>query len=59
MSIIHGYEHYLTFKQICLIGQCASGLGYGPPHGMGRHVVAVEPYDLMMVRKVRESKLLS
>jgi hypothetical protein len=24
----------------------------GPPHGMGRHVIAVAPEDLTMVRKV-------
>lgn len=24
----------------------------GPPHGMGRHVIAVAPEDLIMVRKV-------
>ena len=39
-------------NQVCLIGECASGLGYGPPHGMGRHVIAVETHDLVMVRKV-------
>lgn len=41
----------IVFATICLIGQCASGLGYGPPHGMGRHVIAVAPHDLMMVRQ--------
>ncbi|KAF2640929.1 hypothetical protein P280DRAFT_399564 [Massarina eburnea CBS 473.64] len=41
----------IVFATLCLIGECASGLGYGPPHGMGRHVIAVDPHDLMMVRK--------
>jgi hypothetical protein len=27
----------------------------GPPHGMGRHVIAVAPHDLTMVRKVRDT----
>jgi hypothetical protein len=29
----------------------ASLTAAGPPHGMGRHVIAVSPYDQMMVRK--------
>ncbi|KAF2471424.1 uncharacterized protein BDR25DRAFT_286022 [Lindgomyces ingoldianus] len=44
-------DYLIVFATICLIGQCASGLGYGPPHGMGRHVIAVAPYDLTQVRK--------
>jgi hypothetical protein len=52
--------------QICLIGECAAGLGFGttligvtnrkliilgPPHGMGKHVIVVSPHDQSMVRK--------
>ncbi|KAF2826272.1 hypothetical protein CC86DRAFT_27460 [Ophiobolus disseminans] len=44
-------DYLIVFATICLIGQCASGLGYGPPHGMGRHVIVVSGYDQMMVRK--------
>lgn len=62
-------DYLILFATLCLIGQCASGLGFGmlytgllllqrimltvigPPHGMGRHVIAVSPYDQMMVRK--------
>jgi hypothetical protein len=44
-------DYLILFATICLIGQCASGLGYGPPHGMGRHVIVVSAYDQMMVRK--------
>lgn len=44
-------DYLIVFATICLIGECASGLGYGPPHGMGRHVIAVAPHDLTMVRK--------
>ncbi|KAF2271924.1 uncharacterized protein EI97DRAFT_240135 [Westerdykella ornata] len=43
-------DYLIVFATICLIGECASGLGYGPPHGMGRHVIAVDPEDLKMVR---------
>ncbi|KAF3034920.1 hypothetical protein E8E12_006229 [Didymella heteroderae] len=48
---IHLDDYLITIATICLIGQCASGLGYGPPHGMGRHVIYVSEYDRMMVRK--------
>ncbi|KAF1961435.1 hypothetical protein CC80DRAFT_589798 [Byssothecium circinans] len=41
----------IVLATICVIGICASGLGFGPPHGMGRHVSVVSPYDQMMVRK--------
>ncbi|KAF2710839.1 hypothetical protein K504DRAFT_500782 [Pleomassaria siparia CBS 279.74] len=44
-------DYLIIFATICLIGECASGLGYGPPYGMGRHVIAVAPHDLTMVRK--------
>ncbi|KAF2503017.1 hypothetical protein BU16DRAFT_26522 [Lophium mytilinum] len=44
-------DYLITFATICLVGECASGLGYGPPHGMGRHVTAVSAYDLMTFRK--------
>ncbi|KAF2016402.1 hypothetical protein BU24DRAFT_200936 [Aaosphaeria arxii CBS 175.79] len=44
-------DYLIVFATICLIGQCASGLGFGPPHGMGRHVIAVSPGDQAMVRK--------
>ncbi|ORY18051.1 hypothetical protein BCR34DRAFT_596619 [Clohesyomyces aquaticus] len=44
-------DYLIVFATLCLVGQCATGLGYGPPHGMGRHVVAVEPHDLVQVRK--------
>ncbi|KAF2633312.1 hypothetical protein BU25DRAFT_426887 [Macroventuria anomochaeta] len=47
---IHLDDYLITVATICLIGQCASGLGYGPPHGMGRHVIYVSEYDKMMVR---------
>ncbi|KAH6642508.1 hypothetical protein C7974DRAFT_385558 [Boeremia exigua] len=48
---IHLDDYLITIATICLIGQCASGLGYGPPHGMGRHVIYVSEHDQMMVRK--------
>ncbi|KAF1979272.1 hypothetical protein BU23DRAFT_523914 [Bimuria novae-zelandiae CBS 107.79] len=41
----------IVIATICLVGECASGLGYGPPHGMGRHVIVVSPHDQAMVRK--------
>ncbi|KAF2744504.1 hypothetical protein M011DRAFT_378270, partial [Sporormia fimetaria CBS 119925] len=45
-------DYLIVFATICLVGECASGLGYGsPPHGMGRHVIAVAEEDLIMVRK--------
>ncbi|KAF2031631.1 hypothetical protein EK21DRAFT_99576 [Setomelanomma holmii] len=44
-------DYLILLATFCLIGQCASGLGYGPPHGMGRHVIVVSAYDQMMVRK--------
>ncbi|CAO2648599.1 Nn.00g078660.m01.CDS01 [Neocucurbitaria sp. VM-36] len=46
-------DYLILIATICLIGQCASGLGFalGPPHGMGRHVIVVSDYDQMMVRK--------
>ncbi|KAF1918110.1 hypothetical protein BDU57DRAFT_187414 [Ampelomyces quisqualis] len=44
-------DYLILFATFCLIGQCSSGLGYGPPHGMGRHVIVVSAYDQMMVRK--------
>ncbi|KAF2268887.1 hypothetical protein CC78DRAFT_330672 [Lojkania enalia] len=44
-------DYIIVFATICLIGECASGLGYGPPHGMGRHVIVVSDYDLMMFRQ--------
>jgi len=44
-------DYLILFATICVIGQCASGLGFGPPHGMGRHVIVVSSYDQMMVRK--------
>lgn len=44
-------DYLILTATLCLIGQCASGLGYGPPHGMGRHVIVVSDYDQMMVRK--------
>ncbi|XPS67844.1 hypothetical protein M3J09_000138 [Ascochyta lentis] len=48
---IHLDDYLITIATVCLIGQCASGLGYGPPHGMGRHVIYVSEYDKIMVRK--------
>jgi len=48
---IHLDDYLIVIATICLIGQCASGLGFGPPHGMGRHVIYVSEYDRMMVRK--------
>ncbi|PVH98711.1 hypothetical protein DM02DRAFT_503167, partial [Periconia macrospinosa] len=44
-------DWFIIAAAVCLVGQCASGLGFGPPHGMGRHVTAVSPHDRMMVRK--------
>ncbi|KAI8943493.1 hypothetical protein NX059_001495 [Plenodomus lindquistii] len=44
-------DHLILLATVCVIGQCAVGLGYGPPHGIGRHVNVVSPYDQMMVRK--------
>ncbi|KAH7392801.1 hypothetical protein BKA66DRAFT_456896 [Pyrenochaeta sp. MPI-SDFR-AT-0127] len=44
-------DYLILCATICLVGQCASGLGFGPPHGMGRHVIVVSEYDQMMVRK--------
>ncbi|KAH7073905.1 hypothetical protein BKA63DRAFT_43098 [Paraphoma chrysanthemicola] len=44
-------DYLIMLATFCLLGQCASGLGYGPPHGMGRHVIVVSAYDQMMVRK--------
>lgn len=44
-------DYLILFATLCLIGECSSGLGYGPPHGMGRHVIVVSAYDQMMVRK--------
>ncbi|KAL5386659.1 hypothetical protein DPSP01_004023 [Paraphaeosphaeria sporulosa] len=41
----------IVVATICLVGECAAGLGYGPPHGMGRHVIVVSPHDQSMVRK--------
>ncbi|KAF2730549.1 hypothetical protein EJ04DRAFT_39471 [Polyplosphaeria fusca] len=43
-------DYLISFATICLVGQCASGLGFGPPHGMGRHVIFVSPHDLMIFR---------
>ncbi|KZM28822.1 uncharacterized protein EKO05_0008569 [Ascochyta rabiei] len=48
---IHLDDYFIIIATICLIGQCASGLGFGPPHGMGRHVVYVSEFDKTMVRK--------
>ncbi|KAF2006254.1 hypothetical protein P154DRAFT_255849 [Amniculicola lignicola CBS 123094] len=44
-------DYLIVFATICLVGECASGLGYGPPHGMGRHVIVPSADDLTMVRK--------
>ncbi|KAF1844631.1 uncharacterized protein K460DRAFT_95336 [Cucurbitaria berberidis CBS 394.84] len=44
-------DYLILLATTCLIGQCASGLGFGPPHGMGKHVNVVSAYDQMMVRK--------
>ncbi|KAH5377370.1 hypothetical protein HBI81_036470 [Parastagonospora nodorum] len=44
-------DYLILLATFCLIGECSSGLGYGPPHGMGRHVIVVSDYDQMMVRK--------
>lgn len=44
-------DYLIVFATLCIIGQCASGIGYGAGHGMGRHVNVVSPYDQMMVRK--------
>ncbi|OCK76235.1 hypothetical protein K432DRAFT_306780, partial [Lepidopterella palustris CBS 459.81] len=44
-------DYLIVFATICLVGECASGLGYGPPHGMGRHVTAVSAEDLKIFRK--------
>ena len=44
-------DYLILLATLCLIGECASGLGFGPPHGMGRHVIVVSAYDQMMVRK--------
>jgi hypothetical protein len=44
-------DYLIVLATICLIGECASGLGYGPPHGMGRHINAVSKEDQTMVRK--------
>lgn len=44
-------DYLIVFATLCLIGQCASGIGYGAGHGMGRHVNTVSAHDQMMVRK--------
>ncbi|KAF2128865.1 hypothetical protein P153DRAFT_376229 [Dothidotthia symphoricarpi CBS 119687] len=44
-------DYLILLATICVVGQCATGLILGPPHGMGRHVVFVSAYDQMMVRK--------
>lgn len=44
-------DYLIVFATICVIGQCASGIGYGAGHGMGRHVIVVSPHDQMMVRR--------
>ncbi|KAF2179019.1 hypothetical protein K469DRAFT_731295 [Zopfia rhizophila CBS 207.26] len=44
-------DYLIVFATICLIGQCSSGLGYGPPHGMGRHINTVSPEDVTIFRK--------
>ncbi|OCK95967.1 uncharacterized protein K441DRAFT_63631 [Cenococcum geophilum 1.58] len=44
-------DYLIIFATICLVGECASGLGYGPPHGMGRHINAVSAEDLKIFRK--------
>lgn len=44
-------DYLILCATICLVGQASSGLGFGPPHGMGRHVIVVSAHDQMMVRK--------
>ncbi|OCL09388.1 hypothetical protein AOQ84DRAFT_23109 [Glonium stellatum] len=44
-------DYLIIFATICLVGECASGLGYGPPHGMGRHITAVSAENLKIFRK--------
>ncbi|KAL5121491.1 hypothetical protein ACEQ8H_000563 [Pleosporales sp. CAS-2024a] len=44
-------DYLLLLATLCLVGECCTGLAYGPPHGMGRHVIVVSAYDQMMVRR--------
>jgi hypothetical protein len=44
-------DYLILIATICLIGECISGLVYGSPYGMGRHVNVVSAYDQMMVRR--------
>ena len=44
-------DYLIVFATICLLGECASGLAYGPPHGLGRHIIVVSPEDMTMVRQ--------
>jgi len=44
-----GYDDYLmVFATIVTVALCISGLVYGPPYGLGRHIQALSEYDLHM-----------
>ncbi|KAM0449223.1 hypothetical protein ACHAO4_007887 [Trichoderma viride] len=47
-----GFEDYLMlWATLCSMVECALGLVYGPPYGLGRHIEAVPKQDVQMFLK--------
>lgn len=44
-------DFLIIFATIVSIGVCVSGLVYGPPYGLGRHIEAVPQEDVQMLLK--------